>query len=172
MGKGRCHDRPTGGDRVDEHARRDLVPRVVRQDDDGRVLDQVRQRSQVPISGVEAHRRGDLVGPRSLNEHLTVDVSFEGKYLRVRATCDDVARPRPEILQVHHGVDGPLDALPPAVRPHVSNTGPVEPSYGTRAGGVAAPWGIITTLDGSTSKRPRNRRRAASVITTTTLAAR
>ena len=52
------HDGPAGGEGVDEHARGDLVLRVVRQDDDRGVLYQTGQRGQVPVGGIEGDRRG------------------------------------------------------------------------------------------------------------------
>ena len=61
--------------------------------------------------------------------------------------------------------------LPGPRSPQVKSRGAWSTGVGSRgaaaAGGVAAPWGITTTFDASTSKPVTSRVRAVSVITTT-----
>ena len=84
----------------------------------------------------------------------------------------DVAWRGVQVLEVRHGVYGGFDALARAEQAPSEQQRPA-PSGGRAVGaaGVTAPWGIIVTFDGSTSKRLHNRRRAVIAMTTTTLAA-
>ena len=116
-----------GRDGVDEHARRHLVLGVIGQDDHLAGLDQSRQRRHVAIVGVEVDGRGNPVSLGLLNPRLTVRLSVCRQNLGMRPAGHQVARPRREIVQRPHGLNGAFDSLARTDQTPGQDDGPAYP---------------------------------------------
>ena len=104
-------NRPSAGDRIDQHPGGDLVLRVIGQHHDGGSLHQGGQRFGGAVRRIEEHRIGDPEALRLRDQSVAVGVALGGEHLRVGATGDQIPRILREVLQRGHRVDDPLDAL-------------------------------------------------------------
>ncbi len=97
----------------------------------------------------------------------SVGLSVGREDLGVGLTGHHITRPHREIMQRSHGLNGPLDSFSrPDESPGEYDGPSTRLGHDTRVG-MAAPWAMVVTLEGSTSKPSHSRARAASVMTTT-----